>query len=113
MERFKKTPKKISSNGLVIASIPNVRFYEVIYGLMFKDEWNYSDAGGILDSTHLRFFTLKTIKKIFKKCGFEIVQIEKKLAGKRKLRRINRVLCGLLTPFFVWQYFIVARPVEK
>lgn len=46
---------KLSKNGKIIISIPNIAHMDVIAGLL-DGKFNYSDAG-ILDSTHLRFFT--------------------------------------------------------
>jgi len=108
---LKKHRKKLHPEGVVIASIPNVRFYEVVLDLVFKGDWRYSEAG-ILDSSHLRFFTLKTIKEMFHSCGYKITHIETKIVAKRKYRRLNRILFGLLKPFLVWQYFIVAQKNE-
>jgi len=101
---------KLSKKGFVVASIPNIRFYKVLLGLLFKGRWDYAEAGGILDLTHLRFFTLKTIHGLFKKSGFRILRIERNLAGRKTYKRLNRLLLGSITEFLVWQYVILAEP---
>ena len=53
--------KLLKDNGYVVVSIPNVRNLQVIESLV-NGSWTYKDEG-ILDSTHLRFFTLKEVKK--------------------------------------------------
>src|ERR1044071_667129 len=63
----------LKSDGLIIASIPNIRFYAVIARLIFN-RWGYSESG-ILDSTHLRFFTLPTIKEMFERAGYQIERV--------------------------------------
>jgi len=50
--------RKLSKNGQVISSIPNIRYYDQVKKFLLKKEWKYEDSG-ILDKTHLRFFTKK------------------------------------------------------
>lgn len=45
--------------GTLIVSLPNVRHYSVVLPLLFWGRWDYEDAG-LLDRTHLRFFTRDT-----------------------------------------------------
>lgn len=60
--------------GCVIASIPNVRSARVVFDLVLRGRWDYADAG-ILDRTHLRFFTRSSIQRLFTDAGFEIENI--------------------------------------
>ena len=46
---------KLKYGGSVLVSLPNVSHYDIIEGL-FNEKFNYSDMG-LLDNTHLRFFT--------------------------------------------------------
>ncbi|MBT7790612.1 MAG: glycosyltransferase, partial [Calditrichaeota bacterium] len=61
---------KLTTNGEFIASIPNVRHWSVLRELI-EGKWEYQDAG-ILDKTHLKFFTLKSVKEMFVKTGYNI-----------------------------------------
>lgn len=70
-----KVKNKLSENGVIVASIPNVRYLKNLLKLVLKKEWKYVDDG-ILDRTHLRFFTKKTIEQMFDDLGFEIVDIK-------------------------------------
>lgn len=54
----------LKKNGELRISIPNVRYFENIYHLMIKGTWDYTDYG-ILDRTHMRFFTKKSFIKYF------------------------------------------------
>ena len=47
----------LKDNGKILVSIPNIAHYDIIRGL-FNDQFNYSKVG-ILDNTHIRFFTKK------------------------------------------------------
>lgn len=63
----------LSPKGIVVASIPNVRYYGVI-NMLVEGRWKYEDSG-ILDRTHLRFFTRKEMESLFRDAGFEITGI--------------------------------------
>lgn len=62
---------KLSDNGQILASIPNLRFFRVLYNLVFKKDFTYTEIG-ILDSTHLRFFTNKTMINLFGNSGYVV-----------------------------------------
>lgn len=47
--------KSLNEKGKILISLPNISHFDIINGLL-NDEFNYSDMG-ILDNTHLRFFT--------------------------------------------------------
>ena len=66
---------KLSPQGVIIASIPNVRYYDNLKELLFKKDWEYKPEGGILDSTHLKFFTKKSIIRMFKQTGYKVDSI--------------------------------------
>lgn len=57
----------------VLASIPNVQHWTVIRDLL-AGKWEYQDEG-LLDRTHLRFFTLDSIRKMFDQAGLHIHEI--------------------------------------
>jgi len=53
-----KAERLLKPGGVLIASIPNVRHLGVLIPLVFAGRWRYTSQG-ILDRTHLRFFTLE------------------------------------------------------
>ena len=53
-----KIRQKLIYEGKIIASIPNLRFAKVMFNLIVKQDFTYTEMG-ILDSTHLRFLQLK------------------------------------------------------
>ena len=61
----------LKDDGVVIASLPNIRHKSILKDLIFKDEFTYT-AAGILDKTHLRFFTKKTMIQLFEGADFNI-----------------------------------------
>ena len=58
----------LTSEGHLIASSPNVRHHSVVRSLL-QGNWTYESAG-LLDRTHLRFFTRREIEKLFHRAGF-------------------------------------------
>lgn len=60
----------LKDGGSVWISIPNIAFNGVIIELM-NNQFTYRDIG-LLDNTHLRFFTMYSLEKMVKKCGFKI-----------------------------------------
>jgi 2-polyprenyl-3-methyl-5-hydroxy-6-metoxy-1,4-benzoquinol methylase len=65
---------KLKSNGSLIGSIPNIRYIGNLYNLIYKKDWLYVDAG-ILDRTHLRFFTEKSLKTTLVGHGYKIEKL--------------------------------------
>lgn len=63
---------KLSPDGVVVSSIPNIRHYKSFKQLFFHKNWEYAESG-TMDFTHLRFFTVKTIPKMFRDSGYEII----------------------------------------
>jgi 2-polyprenyl-3-methyl-5-hydroxy-6-metoxy-1,4-benzoquinol methylase len=106
----------LAPKGVVIASIPNVRNLKVLGPLIFKGEWRYRDSG-ILDRTHLRFFTRRTVIELFADTGYEIEEITatgplhasriKSFSG-RMAYCANLVLAKSLENFVAHQYVVRA-----
>jgi SAM-dependent methyltransferase len=108
----------LSNDGIVIASIPNVRSIKVLGPLIFKGKWEYA-ASGILDRTHFRFFTKKSVIELFEKNGFDIIDIRpngamdfskaKTLTGKL-VAAFNLATFHQLEGFLANQWLISAKP---
>jgi 2-polyprenyl-3-methyl-5-hydroxy-6-metoxy-1,4-benzoquinol methylase len=106
----------LTPTGVVIASIPNVRNIKVLRPLLLSGEWQYQSSG-ILDRTHLRFFTRGTVLELFAGAGYEIQKITS--TGPLQASRVkslsggiafvaNTILAGSLTDFFAHQYVVRA-----
>jgi 2-polyprenyl-3-methyl-5-hydroxy-6-metoxy-1,4-benzoquinol methylase len=66
---------KLATNGVIISSIPNVRFYRSFAKVVFGKDWKYEEYG-IMDKTHLRFFTGKSIKRMYEDLGYKVLTHE-------------------------------------
>ncbi|MGB3239824.1 MAG: methyltransferase domain-containing protein [Geitlerinemataceae cyanobacterium] len=60
----------LTPKGQVVASIPNIGHWTIIRDLL-KGQWQYRDEG-LLDRTHLRFFTFGSIQDLFSQAGLKI-----------------------------------------
>jgi 2-polyprenyl-3-methyl-5-hydroxy-6-metoxy-1,4-benzoquinol methylase len=93
----------LSPNGVLVASLPNVRNWRVIIPLIFLGKWDYQHFG-IMDRTHLRFFTRRSIIELFEENGLSIKKIVP-LGEKSKV--ISRLHVGFLSEFAAPQYLVV------
>jgi 2-polyprenyl-3-methyl-5-hydroxy-6-metoxy-1,4-benzoquinol methylase len=64
----------LAPGGVIVASIPHIRNFRVGWQLLFYARWDYGDCG-VLDRTHLRFFTKSSIVSMFEREGLEIESI--------------------------------------
>ena len=102
--------KKLTGRGVVVTSIPNVRYYRNYIDFAIKGNWDYKD-NGTLDKTHLRFFTYKSILKMFDHLGFEVLLMEGIHAARnKKLRLLNILLFNALEDLKYLHFVTVARP---
>lgn len=101
---------KLSSNGMIIASIPNVRYFHHLRALVLHGRWDYVEEG-ILDRTHLRFFTRSSILEMFQRCGYRIVAIDG-INPTRSLyfRLFNLLTFGKFSEMRFLQFACVALP---
>ena len=101
----------LSPDGVLVLSLPNVQHYRVI-GHLILGEWEYQESG-ILDSGHLRFFTLKSLKALLKSADLEPFQIERIYRARPVARWINRLCFNRLEMFLAQQYVALARKAHE
>jgi SAM-dependent methyltransferase len=57
----------LAEDGLVLACVPNVENWQVIDALL-RGSWRY-EAAGLFDQTHLRWFSLETMRQALENAG--------------------------------------------
>ncbi len=72
---LRKIQKHMKKNSLLVGSLPNVRFSSNLVNLILLKDWHYQDAG-ILDRTHFRFFTFRSVRRSLEEAGFVIKRME-------------------------------------
>ena len=63
--------KKMKKDGIIISFVPNIGFAKQRVELLFG-KFEYNLAGGIMDKTHLRFFTAKSLCALYEQAGFRV-----------------------------------------
>lgn len=104
----------LSDEGIIVVSVPNVANIHIRSNLFFG-RWNYEESG-ILDRTHLKFFTKKTIRESILNSDYNIIKI-KSTPGFNFiffryfsfLKKIAEYLCLLNNKLFALQFIIVAK----
>lgn len=108
VSRFARALRK---GGCMVASIPNVRYFRVLKALVQDKTWTYTDKG-VLDRTHLRFFTRKTIPGLFEPAGLRVETLAGINGAQRfplKYALINWLSLGGLEDARYLQFACVAR----
>jgi SAM-dependent methyltransferase len=91
----------------IIVSLPNVRHHSVLLPLLLRGEWRYTDAG-IMDRTHLRFFTLRSARRLLSDCGFQVAAEAANFRWQGWDRRIDRDSLGHLRGLLATQHLLCA-----
>lgn len=96
----------LEPGGALIVSLPNVRHYPVVAGLL-RGRWSYQREG-VLDRTHLRFFTLASALELITGAGYEVVEVHAEIHASRGMTWLGALSFGLLRGFLTRQHVIVA-----
>ena len=121
---LQKVRPLMKNKGTIVASIPNVQFHGVVHQLI-EGNWTY-EKEGILDETHLRFFTFKEIEKLFSQAGYSIARVDEVLDPQYEKfsdqnatslnfgrTQIKDLTAEEIKRFFVFQYLVVANPLSS
>jgi 2-polyprenyl-3-methyl-5-hydroxy-6-metoxy-1,4-benzoquinol methylase len=66
--------EKMAPSAHLVGSVPNVRYLPHLSQLLIGKEWRYAESG-LLDRTHLRFFTRRSWERTLREHGFVIEAI--------------------------------------
>ena len=76
---LRQSRRLLKANGYVVISVPNVAHGAVRLALL-KGEFEYRDLG-LLDNTHLRFFTRRTLDELLDDAGLVATDVRRTMAG--------------------------------
>jgi 2-polyprenyl-3-methyl-5-hydroxy-6-metoxy-1,4-benzoquinol methylase len=99
----------LKKGGYLIVSLPNIASWPIRKELFFKGKFEYTETG-ILDKTHLRFFTFYTLQNFLKSDGFNIDEIYKMEIFYPfrntilKIPILGKLADSVLKPFFISSY---------
>lgn len=97
----------LKPHGNIIISLPNIRHWSVTLPLIFKGSWEYAPQG-ILDKTHLRFFSRSTAMSLVKDSNLDIDFIDIPVQGKKSLI-LSKLSMGFLNDLLGIQILIIAK----
>jgi 2-polyprenyl-3-methyl-5-hydroxy-6-metoxy-1,4-benzoquinol methylase len=99
----------LDEGGRVVVSLPNVRHFTVTLPLVMQGRWTYTERG-ILDETHLRFFTKESAIKLLADADLEVeVQQPHVRYVKRVAQILDHMTLHLFRDHMVQQWMFVAR----
>ncbi|AOR24014.1 bifunctional glycosyltransferase family 2 protein/class I SAM-dependent methyltransferase [Clostridium taeniosporum] len=110
-----KLKRYLKLSGKIIASIPNLIHITIIRDIL-NGKFTYTDQG-ILDRTHLRFFTLEEIRKLFTVTGYEINDIKyNNIYVNEPDHQLINELCRITneemrSQYYIYQYRIKAGKI--
>lgn len=94
----------LAPGGRILVSLPNVRHIRNLFNLLVRKDWAYTDHG-VLDRTHLRFFTLKSALRTFREGGFQVETYRGIVSTKKwYMKPLNWLFLGYFEDTFHLQY---------
>jgi len=97
----------LKKGGYCIACLPNISHYSIIKDLL-KDRWEYKPQG-LLDESHLRFFTLSGIVRMFADAGYAVEEEKRFIRASKSKKLLNKLLRGRINNLLTEEYIIRAR----
>lgn len=97
----------LKKNGFLVITTSNIAHWSIRLQLL-TGKFNYQEYG-ILDNTHLHFFTMETFKKLVTDCGYKIEYFSIDPVG-GGIPRISKILSKFWPNLFAYQMLIKAKP---
>lgn len=97
----------IKPGGRLVVSLPNVRHWSVWVPLVLMGRWEYCEAG-IMDRTHLRFFTRASSQKLIIRANLHVIECQPRI-WRRSERILNGITFGLLEGWLASQWVLVGK----
>lgn len=98
---------KLRKGARVFSSSPNVSHYSVIT-MLLRGGWDLADKG-IMDRTHLRWFTIRTYRKLFEDSGYTVDWAQPLCALGPRASVVDRLTFGKIRHLFAQQVSLAAR----
>lgn len=85
----------LKADGHLLISIPNVQNFRITVPLVFNGSWEYTEEG-LMDKTHLRWFTESSITSLVGSNGYRVKKIARELPLNSVSGKLNLATFGLL-----------------
>ncbi|HXU99992.1 MAG TPA: class I SAM-dependent methyltransferase [Caulobacteraceae bacterium] len=100
----------LKAGSRVFASSPNIA-HKATLAMLVGGGWDLT-AEGVMDRTHLRWFTPRTYAAMFQEAGFEVVSLAPLIAATRRARLFNSLTGNRFAHLFISQMLVEARPSD-
>ena len=97
----------LRTGAVVMASSPNISQWRVIRELI-AGRWELAESG-VMDRTHLRWFTPRSYRAMFESAGFMVDHVGPVTAFSARTRFINRITLGRVQHLFCTQINLVGH----
>lgn len=102
-EVLMKMKRFLKDDGFMVISLPNIAHISIRKNLLLGS-FNYSELG-ILDRTHLRFFTLKTARELISNCGFKTLSTDITIPSISRINSTNKRYSPLFKTYYALSKF--------
>jgi 2-polyprenyl-3-methyl-5-hydroxy-6-metoxy-1,4-benzoquinol methylase len=106
-ETLRKLARFLKVGAIVMAGSPNVSHFTVI-SMLLKGRWDM-EPSGIMDRTHLRWFTPARFRAMFEESGYAVEHVGTANEFRSKARLLNALSFGKLEHLFMTQIYLRAR----
>jgi 2-polyprenyl-3-methyl-5-hydroxy-6-metoxy-1,4-benzoquinol methylase len=103
---LRRLHRLLKPGGIILAGSPNVA-HRSILKMLFQGRWDYAPTG-IMDKTHLRWFTPLTYAELFSDCGFVVHWSGPAAPIRAKARLVNWLTFGRLEHLLHSQIYLRA-----
>ena len=99
---LRKVRSRLTGNKEIVISVPNINNIRILKNLILGDRWDYQDSG-ILDRTHLRFYTESSFRSALQQeiPELEIVKVKRNYEDLPLMGLLSKI--PFLSKFFVCQ----------
>jgi 2-polyprenyl-3-methyl-5-hydroxy-6-metoxy-1,4-benzoquinol methylase len=104
---LRKLRPLMAKGALIFASSPNVTHHSVVR-MMLRGRWDLADKG-IMDRTHLRWFTIQSYRDMFESTGYRVDRAGPLSRPGWKGKMINIMTLGRFTHMFAQQVSLRAH----
>jgi 2-polyprenyl-3-methyl-5-hydroxy-6-metoxy-1,4-benzoquinol methylase len=109
---LRRVRRLLAPGALAVVSVPNVQYFPVLLGLL-RGRFDYRESG-VLDRTHLRFFTRASARALLESAGLQVVAMPavypfRAGAVRGVARALDFVSFGLGRGFLCGQVHLLAR----
>lgn len=100
----------LEPGGWLLTSTPNLRYWRILYDLSVRGRFEYTDSG-LMDRTHLRWFTQNSIVALHEQLGLTVELVGyPEVSGKRRL--LDLATRGLFRDVLGGQHVVRSRKIE-